>query len=106
MAPSAVLTLFFSPLAHHYVGSHMGNLEQNRRRNQVIAERTGEKVRRARDWVTWSDSKLWDAVEDCLRSAEHTQRYMGHIDKTAEAVVASGALEELRLRGVQQELPI
>jgi hypothetical protein len=81
-------------------------MEANRRRNQIVAERTGEKVRQKREWATFSDRQLWEAVEACIKSSLHTQRYMGHVDKTVEAVIAQGAAGELRLRGVQQQLPV
>lgn len=84
----------------------MGNMEQNRRRNQIIAERSGEKARRERSWASFSDAQLWEAVEACIRSSLHTQRYMGHVDKTVEAVVAEGAAMELKLRGTQMTLPV
>jgi hypothetical protein len=83
----------------------MGTTEQNRRRNQIIAERSAEKVRRERGWSAWSDAQLWEAVNACIRSSLHTQRYMGHVDKTVEAAVAEGAAGELRMRGTQLALP-
>jgi hypothetical protein len=84
----------------------MKNLEQNRRRNQIVAERMQDKMNEQRPWVGWPDRKLWEAVEAGLNSAVRTHRYMGHLDKSAEAIVARGAASELRLRGVQTQLPV
>jgi hypothetical protein len=84
----------------------MGNMERNRRRNQIIAERTASKIRKESPWRAWGDAKLWDAVLAALASAEHTQRWLGHTDKCAEAVIGREAACELRMRGTQTRLPI
>lgn len=84
----------------------MANLEQNRRRNQIIAERAQDKARRDLSLGRWTDEQLWHAVEECVRGSSHTQRWMGHPDKAVDAIVAEMAINELKLRGIQLSLPV
>lgn len=84
----------------------MGNLEQNRRRNQIVAERSATKARASNDWKRWSDELLWQHVELVLDRSVRTEQYSGHVDRAVDAVVARECARELKLRGIQLQLPV
>lgn len=78
--------------------------DANRRRNQIIAERTMLKTRDRADLSSCTERRLWDYVQACIDSDLHTRRWLGQVQKGVEAVYADLALEELQLRGTQLEL--
>lgn len=82
----------------------MSNMERNRRRNQIIAERSADKAALLYNGSSYTEKELWAHVEAALGSALHTQRWMGHVDKAVEAARGREAARQLRLRGVQQQL--
>lgn len=84
----------------------MDQFQKARRINQIKAENVAAKVRANNTVPHMTDRQLWREVTKALDDSEHLRRMLGHVDKIADVVIARAAVDELRLRGVQQQLPI
>lgn len=82
----------------------MGSIEQNRRRNQIVAERAGEKARREILTTLWTDEELWHEIETCIAARLSTEQWSGHTSNVVLAVRAQKSVRELRTRGAQLPL--
>lgn len=78
--------------------------EQNRRRNQILAQRSAEKTYREFNPTGLSELELYQIIDLGLAKSLNTQQWMGHVDRACELARAQRAARELRLRGVQQKL--
>lgn len=79
--------------------------DANRRRNQILAERSAQKAFREFNPTSLTELELYRVIELALTKSLHTQQWMGHVDRACELARAQRASRELRLRGVQQQIP-
>jgi hypothetical protein len=84
----------------------MRDMEANRRRNQIIAQRAADKASQRAIRAMDTGPELWSEVKDALERELRSEIYSGHPDNAVRLVNALAALRELYLRGTQVELDL
>jgi len=78
--------------------------EQNRRRNQIIAQRTVQKIDRETVLADVASARLWAMIHDALGDAVNSAVYNGHVGRASKMALAEQAAHQLWMRGEQLTL--